>query len=38
LGVTSSAALPVGYILVIGSNVTDLAGNSVDQTANSKTF
>ena len=38
MGVTSSAALPVGYILVIGSNVTDLAGNSVDQTANSKTF
>ena len=38
LGVTTSAALPVGYILVVSSNVTDLAGNGVDQTANSKTF
>ena len=38
LSVTSSAALPVGYILVVSSNVTDLAGNGVDQTANSKTF
>ena len=38
LGVTTSAALPVGYILVVNSGITDLAGNSIDQTANSKTF
>ena len=38
LGVTTSAALPVGYILVVASAVTDLAGNGTDQTANSKTF
>jgi len=37
LGVTTSAALPVGYSLVV-SNIKDLAGNNVDQTANSKTF
>ncbi|HTY11852.1 MAG TPA: carboxypeptidase-like regulatory domain-containing protein [Bacteroidota bacterium] len=38
LGVTTSAALPVGYVIFVGNNVTDLAGNSIDQTANSKTF
>ncbi len=38
LGVTTSAALPVGYVVFVSSNVTDLAGNSIDQTANSKTF
>jgi len=38
LGVTTSAALPVGYVVFVSSNVTDLAGNSIDPTANSKTF
>jgi len=38
LGVTTSAALPVGYVLFVSSNVTDLVGNPIDQTANSKTF
>ncbi|MGA9408080.1 MAG: carboxypeptidase-like regulatory domain-containing protein [Bacteroidota bacterium] len=38
LGVTASAALQAGYIIVVNSNVTDLAGNDMDQTANSKTF
>jgi hypothetical protein len=37
LNVTSSAALPVGYLLLVGS-VKDLAGNTMDPTANSKTF
>ena len=38
LGVTTSAALPVGYVVFVSSNVTDLAGNSIDPAANSKTF
>jgi hypothetical protein len=37
LDVTSSAALPVGYILLVAS-VKDLAGNTMDPTASSKTF
>ena len=37
LFVTTSAALPAGYTLVV-SGATDLAGNGVDQTANSQTF
>jgi hypothetical protein len=38
LGVTTNAALPVGYVVFVSSNVTDLAGNSIDPAANSKTF
>jgi hypothetical protein len=37
LGVTTSAALPVGYTLVV-SSLTDLANNGLDATAKSKTF
>jgi hypothetical protein len=37
LGVTTSAALPVGYVLFVNSGL-DLAGNGMDQTANSHTF
>jgi hypothetical protein len=37
LDVTSSAALPVGYLLLVGS-VKDLAANPMDTAANSKTF
>jgi hypothetical protein len=38
LNVTTSAALPVGYVLTVGNFVTDLAGNGIDPTANSRTF
>jgi hypothetical protein len=36
--VTTSAALPLGYILMVGNAIIDLAGNTIDPTANSKTF
>ena len=37
LGVTTSAALPAGYILIV-TNLTDLAGNTINPNANTKTF
>jgi hypothetical protein len=38
LGVTTSAALPVGYVLTVQNAVLDLAGNAMDPTSNSMTF
>lgn len=38
LGVTSSAALPVGYTLFVLPAITDLTGNPIDPASSSKTF
>ena len=37
LGVTTSAPLPAGYILIV-TGLTDLANNTIDPTGNTKTF
>ncbi len=38
LGVTTTAALPVGYTLFIGPGIMDLAGNPIDPNSNKKIF
>lgn len=38
LSVSTDAALPAGYILVVGQGVVDLAGNTMDPAASSFTF
>ena len=37
LGVTTTAALPTGYLLIV-TGLTDLAGNTIDPNGNTKTF